>query len=47
MRKSERKTKRATGRQRTKRKKKHSKEGENRPARLAAQLPHDFDLRNR
>lgn len=30
-----------------KKRKKHSKERENRPSRLAAQLPHDFDLRNR
>lgn len=28
-------------------KKKYSKERENRPNRLAAQLPHDFDLRKR
>lgn len=34
-------------RENKKREKKHSKERENRPACLAAQLPHDFDLRNR
>lgn len=48
-RKSKGKTKRDRERARTKRgrKKKHSKERKNRPACLAAQLPHDFDLRNR
>ena len=44
---TERERERERGGGENKKKEKNSKERENRPACLAAQLPHDFDLRNR